>query len=125
MQLLEPVRAGVLTSVAPTDAATDRYNATLQEKLGGFVWSQYASWYRAGADGRGRIIHMFPGPLVLLWWWLRRVRWEDYEVEGPGAEEWRRSRARGWWLRRGAQLVTAVLVGALASILHFKPRVRS
>jgi len=125
LQLLEPVRTGVLTSIAPTDAATDKYNATLQEKLKDFVWSQCASWYRAGADGRGRVIHLFPGPFVLLWWWLRRVRWEDYEVKGPGAEEWRRRQARGRWLRRSGQLVTAVLVGALALALHFKSRVRS
>jgi len=33
LQLLEPLRAGVLNSVAPTDAATDRYNDMLQERL--------------------------------------------------------------------------------------------
>ncbi|KAH9961943.1 FAD/NAD-P-binding domain-containing protein [Russula dissimulans] len=131
LQLLEPVRAGVLTSVAPTDAATDRYNATLQEKLKDSVWSQCASWYRAGADGRGRVIHMFPGPLALLWWWLRRVHWEDYEVKGPGAEEWRgRHEPRGRWSRRSVQLrvvtaAAAFLVGALASILLLESRVRS
>jgi hypothetical protein len=82
------VREGALTSVVPTDAATDKYNDMLQERLGNSVWTQCASWYRAGAQGR--IFSTFPGPLVLLWWWLRRPRWDDFEVEGPGVEQWRR-----------------------------------
>jgi hypothetical protein len=96
LQLLAPVRSGALTSVVPTDAATDKYNDMLQERLENSVWTQCASWYRAGA--RGRIFSTFPGPLVLLWWWLRKPRWDDYEIKGPGAEQWRRrhdgSRAR-------------------------------
>ena len=60
----------------------------LQERLENSVWSQCASWYRAGA--RGRIFGTFPGPVVLLWWWLRKPRWDDYEVKGPDAEQWRR-----------------------------------
>jgi len=89
------VRSGALTSVAPTDAATEKYNDMLQERLENSVWSQCTSWYRTGA--RGRIFSTFPGPLVLLWWWLRMPRWDDYEIEGPGAVQWRRrhgSRAR-------------------------------
>jgi len=78
----------VLTSVAPTDAATDRYNDMLQRRLNDTVWSQCASWYRTG--GCGRIFSTFPGTLMLLMWWLRRVRWEDYEAMGPGADKWRR-----------------------------------
>jgi hypothetical protein len=91
LQLLEPVRAGVLNSVAPTDSATDRYNDKLQERLEDSVWSQCASWYRVGS--RGRIVSTFPGPLVLFWWWLRMMRWEDHEIKGPGAEKWRRRHA--------------------------------
>jgi hypothetical protein len=88
LQLLAPVREGALTSVVPTDAATDKYNDMLQERLGNSVWTQCALWYRAGAQGR--IFSTFPGPLVLLWWWLRRPRWDNFEVEGPGVEQWRR-----------------------------------
>ena len=110
LQLLEPVRAGALNSVAPTDAATDRYNDKLQERLEDSVWSQCASWYRVG--GRGRIFSTFPGPLVLFWWWLRNLRWEDHEIEGPGAEKWRRRHA--WWSYK-RQLGTATLAGALGT----------
>jgi len=66
LQLLEPLRAGVLNSVALTDVATDRYNDMLQERLEDSVWSQWPSWYRTGS--RGRIFSTFPGPLVELWW---------------------------------------------------------
>jgi hypothetical protein len=109
------VRAGVLKSVAPTDGATDRYNDMLQKRLEDSAWSVCASWYRVG--GRGRIFSTFPGPLVLFRWWLRKVRWEDYEIEGPGAEQWRRRHLR--WSRK-ALLATAFLacaLGALACVM--------
>ena len=112
LQLLAPVRSGALTSVAPTDVATDKYNDMLQERLENSVWSQCASWYRVGA--RGRIFSTFPGPLVLLWWWLRKPRWADFEVKGPGAEQWRHcydgSRARK------ARAVVFTLVAALGGL---------
>jgi hypothetical protein len=113
LQLLEPVRAGVLKSVVPTDAATDRYNDMLQERLENSVWSQCASWYRVG--GRGRIFSTFPGPLALLWWWLRKLRWEDHEIKGPGAEAWRRRHAR--WSYKGlfVKVTMAGAFGMLAS----------
>jgi hypothetical protein len=110
LQLLEPLRAGLLKSVAPTDVATDRYNDMLQERLQDTVWSQCASWYRVG--GRGRIASTFPGPLVLFWWWLRRIRWEDYEIKGPGAVEWRRRHAQ--WSYKSL-LVTVSLAGLLVA----------
>ena len=115
LQLLAPLRAGVLKSVAPTDAATDRYNAMLQERLEDTVWTQCASWYRVG--GRGRVFSTFPGPLVLFWWWLRRVRWEDYEIDGPGpgVKEWRRRQA-GRSYR--ALFVKVALAGALVALVY-------
>jgi hypothetical protein len=113
LQLLEPLRTGLLESVAPTDAATDRYNDMLQERLRDTVWSQCASWYRVG--GRGRITSTFPGPLVLFWWWLRRIRWEDYEIKGRGAEEWHRRHARQWSYK--SLLVMVALVGLLVALV--------
>jgi len=112
LQLLGPVRAGLFKSVTPTDAATDRYNDMLEERLQDTVWLQCTSWYRVG--GRGRIFSTFPGPLVLFWWWLRRVRWEDYEIKGRGAEEWRRRRAQ--WSYK-TLFVIAALVGLLVVLL--------
>ena len=118
LQLLAPVRSGALTSVVPTDAATDKYNDMLQERLENSVWTQCASWYRAGAQGR--IFSTFPGPLVLWWWWLRKPRWGDYEVKGPGAEQWRRlhdgSRARKEALAAKFTLVVAAALGGLALV---------
>lgn len=113
LQLLEPVRAGILKSVAPTDAATDRYNDMLQERLNDTVWSQCVSWYRVG--GRGRIASTFPGPLVLFWWWLWRLRWEDYEIDGPGVKEWRRRHARRSSKARFVMLALAGVFVALVS----------
>ena len=116
------MRSGVLTSVVPTDVATDRYNDMLQARLGNSVWTQCASWYRAGAQGR--IFSTFPGPLVLLWWWLRNPRWDDFEVKGPGAEQWRRRHGLGHGSRaRKAQAVmfTFTLVvapGVLALVAY-------
>jgi len=104
------VRAGVLTSVSPKDAATDKYNDMLQDRLEDTVWSQCASWYRVGA--KGRIFSTFPGPLCELWWWLRKPRWDDFEVEGPGAKEWSCSHGSS----RLANLATVALVGALGTL---------
>ena len=104
------MRAGVLTSVSPKDSATDKYNDMLQDRLEDTVWSQCASWYRVGAHGR--IFSTFPGPLFELWLWLRKPRWEDFEVEGPGAKEWRRRHGSS----RFAQLATVALVGALGTL---------
>jgi len=108
LQLLAPVRSGALTSVVPTKAATDKYNDMLQARLDNSVWTQCASWYRVGA--RGRIVSTFPGPLVLLWWWLRKPRWDDFEVQGPGAEKWRRSHGSR---ACKARVVATALVAAL------------
>jgi hypothetical protein len=116
LQLLEPLRAGLLKSVAPTDVATDRYNDMLQERLQDTVWSQCASWYRVG--GRGRIASTFPGPLVLFWWWLRRIRWEDYEIEGPGAEEWRRRHRHARWSHKSLLVTVALVALVFAALLE-------
>ncbi|KAH8984126.1 FAD/NAD-P-binding domain-containing protein [Lactarius akahatsu] len=110
LDLLAPVRDGVLTSVSPKDSATDKYNDMLQDRLEDTVWSQCASWYRVGSHGR--IFSTFPGPLCELWWWLRKPHWEDFEFEGPGAKEWRRRHASSFL----AQFGTVALVGALGSL---------
>ena len=110
------MRSGVLTSVVPSDAATDKYNDMLLERLENSVWTQCASWYRTGAQGR--IFSTFPGPLVLLWWWLRKPQWDDYEVQGPGAEGWRRrhgSRARKV---RAVTFTLFALLGVLALVAY-------
>ncbi|KAI0300612.1 FAD/NAD-P-binding domain-containing protein [Multifurca ochricompacta] len=110
LKFLAPIRSGLLTSIAPTDVATEQYNDMLQERLENSVWTQCASWYRVGS--RGRIFSTFPGPLALLWWWLRNFRWEDHEVRGPGARQWRRRHGRS----RKALFATVTLIGALGAL---------
>ncbi|KAI0000784.1 FAD/NAD-P-binding domain-containing protein [Russula compacta] len=114
LQFLEPVRAGVLKSVAPTEAATDKYNDMLQDRLENSAWTQCRSWYRVAR--RGRIVGTFPGPLVLFWWWLRRIRWEDHETMGHGAEEWRRRHERRSY--KTTLLVTTTLAGAFGVLTY-------
>jgi hypothetical protein len=104
----------MLKSVAPTDRATNRYNDMLEERLEDTAWTQCSSWYRVGAQGR--IFSTFPGPLFLFWWWLQKLRWEDYEIEGPGAKEWRR-RHTPWSYK--AWLATTTLVGAPLGALAY------
>ncbi|KAI0260368.1 FAD/NAD-P-binding domain-containing protein [Gloeopeniophorella convolvens] len=111
LQLYDPLRKGLLKSIAPTDQVTDKYNKKLQAKLENYVWTQCASWYRVGANGR--IATNFPGPLVQFAWWLRKPRWSDYTVAGPRVAEWesvRRTRARVAAVRTICILVTAALV---------------
>ena len=112
LKLLAPVRSGVLTSVVPTDAATDKYNDVLQARLENSVWTQCASWYRTGA--KGRIFSTFPGPLIQLWWWLRKPRWDDFEVQGPGAEQWRRSHGSRACKAQAVKFTLVAVLGVLA-----------
>lgn len=41
--------------------AMDAFDAEMQRRLAGSVWSGCRSWYRAGADHTGRIIAIWPG----------------------------------------------------------------
>lgn len=70
---IEAMRRGEVVAVAPTDAATDAYNAELRTALPGTVWaSGCTSWY-LGPDG-----------LPELWPWSpdrHRVMLEDRHVE--------------------------------------------
>ena len=116
LQLLAPVRSGALTSVAPTDAATNKYNEMLQARLEDSVWTQCASWYRTGAQGR--IFSTFPGPLVLLQWWLRKPRWDDFEVKGPDAEQWRRSHGSRACKAQTVNFTLVAALGALAFVAY-------
>jgi len=59
----------------------DVYNAHLQSILSGTTWMRCASWYRAGADGLGKNFGIFPGSLLAFWWLMRKVKWEDYNLE--------------------------------------------
>ncbi|KAJ7494237.1 hypothetical protein B0H11DRAFT_929851 [Mycena galericulata] len=78
LQMIEPVIAGDISSFEVTAEATNDYNRNIQARLKGFIWSKCSSWYRTGDNGK---IHtLFPGPMTLFWWWMRRPNWTHYKV---------------------------------------------
>ncbi|EED80312.1 predicted protein [Postia placenta Mad-698-R] len=84
MQLLRPLvdpSPTRLTALSVQPPAHDAYNSHLQERMGATTYVSCASWYRAGADGRGKNFGIFPGSLLSFWWLMRKVRWEDYLLE--------------------------------------------
>ncbi|KZP31892.1 FAD/NAD(P)-binding domain-containing protein [Athelia psychrophila] len=107
LKLIAPVLAGAAASFAVTPAACDAYNAKLQRRLAGSVLTQCVSWYRAG--GTGKVTSVFPGPVTLFWWWMRRPVWGDYEV--VGGERWRKERRA-----RKVRRAVGIAVMAVASV---------
>jgi hypothetical protein len=87
MQLIKPILAGTVRSVAVREEASAEYNSWLQARLTRSVWNFCDSFYRrGGADGK--IIATFPGSVSLFWWLARRPRYTDYEVVVSGKERW-------------------------------------
>ena len=95
IQLLEPVLKGTLTSVVPTNAATTTYNEKLQARISRSIFVQCASWFRAGTQNNGKVSGVFPEPITMFWWWTRKPVWGNYEVRGPGAENWQKKAING------------------------------
>lgn len=84
MQLLRPLvepSPTRLIALSVQPPAHDAYNSHLQDRMGATTYVSCASWYRAGADGRGKNFGIFPGSLLSFWWLMRKVRWEDYLLE--------------------------------------------
>jgi len=86
LKFVKPILRGVVSSFEVTPAATDRYDARIQEMLSRSVHVSCTSWYRTGEDGR--VSSVFPGPGMLLWWWIRRVHWGDYRVDAASTSRW-------------------------------------
>ncbi|KAJ7334912.1 hypothetical protein DFH08DRAFT_879622 [Mycena albidolilacea] len=89
LQMIKPVLAGDILSMEVTAEATDTYNRDIQRRLSGFIWSKCFSWYRTG--NTGKIHGLFPGPMSLFWWWLRKPNWTHYKVLAVG--EWKPKRS--------------------------------
>ncbi|TFY56722.1 hypothetical protein EVG20_g8819 [Dentipellis fragilis] len=108
LKLFEPIISGELTSLEPTQSATTAYNSHIQDRLSTSVWSQCASWYRSGPDGK--IHSSFPGPVIWYWWLLRRPQWGDYLTRrGDKTQPVKHGvRALTWIIR----LAAAVVLGA-------------
>jgi hypothetical protein len=87
--MIKPVIASEILSMEVTTGATEAYNRDIQRRLSGFIWSKCFSWYRTG--NTGKIHGLFPGSMILFWWWLRRPNWTDYKVVTVGRWEPRHS----------------------------------
>ena len=116
IQLIKPVLARKARSFTVQEGATDRYNAWLEKRIGGSVFTACASYYRSSQGGKN--VAIFPGPLALFWWFCRTVRWSDYRA--VGAEKWEKERRRTKVLSVLAALLLVVGVAGLA-----QPQVRT
>ncbi|KAJ6608307.1 hypothetical protein B0H10DRAFT_2303255 [Mycena sp. CBHHK59/15] len=115
IQMVKPVIAGDIVSLEVTAAAADAYNAKIQSRLAGYIWSKCFSWYRAG--NTGKITGLFPGPMFLFWWWLRHPNWAHYKVLAVGQWEPRQP----FWRKRNLTLVSAALgVGLVMACVGFE-----
>ncbi|KAI5119480.1 hypothetical protein M0805_009504 [Coniferiporia weirii] len=116
IQLLKPIIEKKVKSFSVRAIATEAYNELIQRRLGKSVFVACTSYYRQGMTGKNFAI--FPGPLMLFWWWARRPRWEDYEAYG--AEAWIKERQR-WKLAR--RLLTTGLLASLITVIA-RPQLR-
>ena len=107
MQLIKPILAGKVRSVAVREEASAKYNSWVQARLARSVWNFCDSWYRrSGADGK--ITATFPGPVSLFWWLARRPRYSDYEVVGGEERRRRMAELKG--------VMTLLLMGGVAVV---------
>jgi hypothetical protein len=110
---MRPVLEGTAKSVCVSHDATDSYDAMLQKRLAGTIWTGCTSWYREGKNQDGRISAIFPGTVAWFWWLTRRPIWEHFNV--VGGEAWARQRRRQWLVSRLKLLAgVAVLVTGVA-----------
>ncbi|KAF7358972.1 hypothetical protein MSAN_01237600 [Mycena sanguinolenta] len=82
VRMIKPVIASEISSMEITSEATDDYNRDIQRRLSGFIWSKCFSWYRTG--NTGKIHGLFPGSMILYWWWMRNPKWAHYKVVTTG-----------------------------------------
>ncbi|KAF7359005.1 hypothetical protein MSAN_01241200 [Mycena sanguinolenta] len=87
MQLIKPILDGLVSSVDVKPGATDAYNDVIQARLSRSIFVECTSWYRTGGDGK--VSSIFPGAMFLFGWWVRRPKWEDYNVKAT-TNEWER-----------------------------------
>ncbi|KAF7353944.1 hypothetical protein MVEN_01080700 [Mycena venus] len=95
LQFVKPILDGLVSTFEVTAVATNEYNDLIQRRLARSVFVQCLSWYRT--DGEGKVSSIFPGPMLLYGWWVRRPRWEDYIVKAP-TDKWERKMWREKWM---------------------------
>ncbi|KAJ6500902.1 hypothetical protein C8R45DRAFT_83312 [Mycena sanguinolenta] len=109
MQIIKPILNGSLSWVDVKLSATNGYNEVIQARLSRSVWMDCISWYRAGGDGK--ISSIFPGPMFLFEWWVRRPKWEDYNVKATTNQWERKLRYEKWMTFFNPMHYFALLVG--------------
>ncbi|KAF8192398.1 hypothetical protein K438DRAFT_1906902 [Mycena galopus ATCC 62051] len=114
LQLIKPILGGLVSSLTVTPRATDAYNDLIQARLSQSVWVECFSWYRTGG-GKGRVSSNFPGPMLLFGWWLRRPRWEDYNVKATSSQWEQKLRHEKWMALLNPVHYLELLVGLVVS----------
>ncbi|KAF7353947.1 hypothetical protein MVEN_01081000 [Mycena venus] len=94
IQFVKPILDGLVSTVDVTPRATDAYNELIHARLACSVFVECVSWYRSG--GEGKVSSIFPGPMMLYGWWMRRPKWEDYNVKAT--ERWERKLRHEKWM---------------------------
>ncbi|KAF8209463.1 hypothetical protein K438DRAFT_1960460 [Mycena galopus ATCC 62051] len=114
MQFVKPILSGLVSSFDVKPGPTDEYNDLIHDRLSRSVFVECVSWYRAG--GEGKVSSIFPGTMLLYGWWVRRPKWEDYNVRAIGGEWAKRVKREQWmtFLNPLHQLFT-LLVGLFVS----------
>lgn len=95
IQFVKPILDGLVSTFDVTTHATDVYNDLIQLRLARSVFVGCQSWYRTGREGK--VSSIFPGPMMLYGWWLRRPRWDDYKVKAT-TDQWERKLRHEKWI---------------------------
>ncbi|KAF8143749.1 FAD/NAD-binding domain-containing protein [Mycena galopus ATCC 62051] len=114
IQLVKPILDGLVSSMTVTTRATDAYNDLLDKRLSRSVFMDCVSWYRTGG-GEGKVSSIFPGPMFLFGWWVRRPKWEDYNVKATTNEWERKVRFEKWMALLGPMYYLDILFGLFVS----------
>ncbi|TDL24856.1 FAD/NAD-binding domain-containing protein [Rickenella mellea] len=110
MQMIKPVLARKAKSFEVLPSASAKYNAKIQKTLASSVFTSCRSWYQM--DGTGKNFVIFPGPVLLYWWWMRRPVWKHYRA--IGAERWQKERLLSKVLTIGLGVCVTALGVAVA-----------
>ncbi|THV01618.1 hypothetical protein K435DRAFT_793227 [Dendrothele bispora CBS 962.96] len=87
IQLAKPVLQNQVQSIEIKESVTDEYNKWLQDRIATSVWPAASDIYYY--VDRTKNIAMFSGPATLFWWLARKPKWEEWEIKGGRAEEWK------------------------------------
>ncbi|QRW01268.1 flavin-containing monooxygenase/FMO family protein [Ceratobasidium sp. AG-Ba] len=87
MQFIKPIIQGKAKSFVPKLDTTRAWNDWVQSCLKGYIWTSCTSWYRSA--GTGKVVAVWPGSLVHLWWSFRHPVWANFNT--VGGEKWLRN----------------------------------